>query len=205
MLFIASGRTSFQREFQTNMARAKSTEGKSKSDIVRDYLRSDPTASVSQIVADLAPYGISQALAQKIKYKDGPSARRSSRGRGRSRAAASYPAGGPVGDESKADSIRRIAGGMGKRVRPRDVVAALREEGITVSSAQVGNVLKRMGMRRRRGGRRGAAARSAGRAARSTNSQAISLEALIAAKKLADQLGGVQAAKEAMDALAKLS
>lgn len=183
------------------MARAKATGGNTKSDIVREYLKGNPTASVQQILQDLKPQGISQALAQKIKYKDG-----SSRGRRPRRAARAQTAAQAVGTESKADSIRRVAGGMGKRVRPRDVVAALREEGLDVSFAQVGHVLKSMGMRRRRGGRKPGGARAAGtRAAHANASATISLDALIAAKKLADQLGGVQAAKQAVDALARIS
>lgn len=38
-----------------------------------------------------------------------------------------------------------------------------------------------------------------------SGSEKLSLEALLAAKKLADQIGGVEAAKQAMEALGKLS
>lgn len=186
------------------MARAATTEGNSKSDIVREYLKGNPTASVQQIVQDLRRYGISQALAQKIKYKDGSTGGR--RGRTPARTATASAAQPSAQNESKADSIRRVAGGMGKRVRPRDVVASLREEGIDVTSAQVSQVLKGMGMRRRRRGRKPAGESAPrGRAAHADASTALSLDALIAAKKLADQLGSVQAAKQAMDALARLS
>lgn len=187
------------------MARAKANGGNTKSDIVREYLKGNPTATVQQILQDLKPHDISQALAQKIKYKDG-----AARGRRPRRAArtttAPAAASSATGKERKADSIRRVAGGMGKRVRPRDVIAALRAEGLKVSFAQVGQVLKTMGMRRRRRGRKpaGEGAASA-RTTRTNASTTISLDALIAAKKLADQLGGVQAAKQAMDALARLS
>ena len=184
------------------MARAKAHE--SKSDIVREYLKGHPTASVQQIVSDLKPYDISQALAQKIKYKDGPRRGRRPRKAARTRAATSVASTG-AGGERKADSIRRVAQGMGKRVRPRDVIASLRAEGVEASFAQVGQVLKSMGMRRRRRGRRRMAESRAARASHSAGSMSISLDALIAAKKLADQLGSVQAAKQAMDALAKLS
>lgn len=195
------------------MAKVKAAKGVIKSDIVRDYLRSNPKATVHDIVDDLKAHDISQALAQKIKYKDKghkPSGRRPSSPSRAARTTSSVAA-APVatssaaaGDESKADSIRRAVGGMGKRVRPRDVVAVLREEGIQVSFAQVGAVLKRMGMRRR-SQRRATAAPGAKRASAASAPVAISLDALIAAKKLADQLGSVQAAKQAMDALAKLS
>lgn len=181
------------------MARPKSNDGMSKSDIVRGYLKTNPTASVKQIVEDLRADGITHATAQKIKYKDG--ARRGRRGRKprSTRAVGSYPA-SETAAPSKADHIRRVAQGMGKRVRPRDVIAALAVEGISVSYAQVGQVLRNLGMRRRA---RGAVGRP--RRGQVAAPVTISLDALIAAKKLADQLGGVQAAKQAMDALAKLS
>jgi arginine repressor len=183
------------------MARPKTNESTSKSDIVRAYLKTNSKASVNQIVEDLRSYGITPALAQKIKYKDG-----AKRGRGR-KARSSEPAGYSASESAsptKADHIRRVAQGMGKRIRPRDVIAALAAEGITVSFAQVGQVLKNLGMRRRRG-RRGAGASSVMRGSATPASETISLQALMAAKRLADQLGGVQAAKQAMDALAKLS
>jgi hypothetical protein len=188
------------------MARAKSLEGTSMSDIVREYLKGNPTASVQQIVDDLKQYGISQALAQKIKYKDGPRRGRRPRKAARRTSSPAFAPAETAAGESKADSIRRVAEGMGKRVRPRDVIAALRGEGIEVSFAQVGQVLKTMGMRRRRRGRKPAGERmSSARAAHTAGSTSLSLDALIAAKKLADQLGGVHVAKQAMDALAKLS
>ncbi|HEV3342968.1 MAG TPA: hypothetical protein VG125_21520 [Pirellulales bacterium] len=178
------------------MARPKSNEGPNKSDIVRDYLKSHSSASVKQIVEDLKPHGITASLAQKIKYKDG-----GKRGRRARKPRGAEPVAGAA---SKADHIRRVVGGMGKRVRPRDVIAALGSEGISVSYAQVGQVLKGLGMRRR--GRKGAGRRTGARAGGQRRAAAteISLEALIAAKKLADALGGVQAAKQAVDALAKL-
>jgi hypothetical protein len=186
------------------MARPKSTEGQSKSDIVRNYLKGNPSASVNEIVNDLRAYDISQALAQKIKYKDGSRRGRKPRKAARTKASSSFSSMPPAG-ESKADSIRRVAQGMGKRVRPRDIIASLRAEGIDASFAQVGQVLKSMGMRRRRRGHKRSAAGATARGSHTASSTTISLDALMAAKKLADQLGSVQAAKQAMDALAKLS
>jgi hypothetical protein len=183
------------------MARPKANEGTNKSDIVRAYLRTNSNAPVRQIVEDLKSYNITPSLAQKIKYKDGAKrGRRGRKPRGAGRPVHSAGESAPT----KADQIRRIAQGMGKRVRPRDVIAALDAEGISVSFAQVGQVLKSLGMRRRRG-RGPATARSTRATATANAAETISLQALIAAKRLADQLGGVQAAKQAMDALARLS
>lgn len=102
---------------------------------------------------------------------------------------------------SKADSIRDVARRLPKPVRPRDVIAELAQQGIDVSRGQVSQVLRGMGMRRRRGRR----SKAASTRSTATASVTISLNDLLAAKKLADQLGGVAAAKEAVDALAKLS
>jgi hypothetical protein len=87
---------------------------------------------------------------------------------------------------------------MGGRVRPRDVIAQLAQQGVTVSSAQVSTVLASMGMKRRRRGRRPAAA-----VVESVTST-LTLDSLLAAKRLVNQLGSVEAAKTAVDALAKL-
>jgi arginine repressor len=105
-------------------------------------------------------------------------------------------------DTSKADSIRQVAQGMSRPVRPRDVVAALKEQGITVSPAQVGQILKSMGLKRCRHGRKAAA--MAGRSAASMG-EMLTLDNLLAAKKLVNQLGSIDAAKQAVDALVKLS
>ena len=53
------------------MAKAASTAGKSKTDIVRDYIRQNPEVPARQIVSDLKAYGISLATAQKTKYLEG--------------------------------------------------------------------------------------------------------------------------------------
>lgn len=109
-------------------------------------------------------------------------------------------------DTSKAEQIRAVARESGGRVRPRDVIATLAERGVKASSAQVSQVLKAMGMRRRRRRRKGApAAAAAGSARRSSGGgDMLQLEHLLAAKRLCDKLGGVEAAKTALDALSRL-
>jgi arginine repressor len=195
----------FSPEFAV-MARAKSTNGTTKSDLVREYLRSNPDATANEIMASLKAQGVSLATAHKVRYLEG--LKRGGRGRKPSRAgttASSQPTESARG--TKANAIRDVAQTMTQPVRPRDVVAALAGQGITVSRTQVSQVLTSMGMRRRRGGRKGASRRegAAARSATPTTSQAFSLDALIAAKKLANQLGGISAAKQAVDALARLS
>lgn len=163
----------------------------SKSDAVRDYLAKRPTSSIKDIVAGLKAEGVSvsAALASKIKYgrpgKTSGRKKKSSKG----------------GRGSKAEAIRAQIKSMGKRMRPRDVIAELKAQGIVVSSAQVSTVAKSMGMRRR-GERKPAMAGIAARTSKASN--AISIDDLIAAKRLADHLGGLDRAKVAIDALAKL-
>lgn len=169
-----------------------------RSDAVRDYLAKHPQAAGTEVLTALKRDGIriSASLVAKVKARD-------AKGSGRSRPSVRQTsANGSAAGSSKADSIRQVAGAMPKPVRPRDVVAALKERGISVSAAQVSQVLKGMGLKRRRRGRKPAA--MAGRATSST-SESLSLENLLAAKKLVDHLGSVEAAKQAVDALARLS
>lgn len=102
---------------------------------------------------------------------------------------------------SKADSIRSVARTMSRPVRPRDVIAALATQGITASSAQVSTVLGKMGLRKRSGN--GKAALRRGR--RKSADQMVWLAHLLAAKRLVEELGGLEPAKAALDALARLS
>lgn len=105
------------------------------------------------------------------------------------------------GSVNKAEEIRLAAKELGgKKVRPKDVIAALAAKGITVTSAQVSSTLKAAGFRRTR--RRKATTST--KANHSSASTDLSLEHLLAAKHLASKLGGIQAAKRALDAWAKL-
>jgi hypothetical protein len=105
------------------------------------------------------------------------------------------------GAVNKAQAIRDAAKKLGPKVRPKDVIAALAAEGITVSSPQVSATLKAAGYRRSRRGGRTTTAGSA------TNAKSIevSLEHLLAAKALATKLGSVEAAKKAIEVLTKLA
>ena len=80
----------------------------------------------------------------------------------------------------------------------------LKEQGIEVSSAQVSTTLKAMGMRRTRRGRKAGTVASAVPRATS-KSDSISINDLIAAKRLVNQLGSVEAVSQALSALARLN
>lgn len=177
---------------------AKKAPKVNRSSAVRDYLAKNPGATGSEVVAALKRDGIkiSSSLVAKVKARGARGGRRSKKAVGHS------SSNGSAAGTSKADSIRQVAQGLPKPVRPRDIVAALNEQGIAVSPAQVSQVLKSMGMKRRRRGRRPSA--MAGRSATSMP-EMLTLDNLLAAKKLVTQLGSIEAAKQAVDALAKLS
>jgi arginine repressor len=102
---------------------------------------------------------------------------------------------------TKADAIRDVARGMDKPVRPPDVIAVLKAQGVKASSAQVSTVLRGMGMRRKR--RRKTAVGSPAPAA-AASSASLNISDLVAAKKLVGQFGSIEKVKEALAALVRL-
>ena len=103
----------------------------------------------------------------------------------------------PSKEVNKSEEIRKVATGMkakGEKPRPVAIIATLKKQGVEVSSPQVSMVLKRMGLRPARG-RKGVA--GAGRGG------AISLDDLLAARKLVSHFGGTARALAAIEALQK--
>ena len=103
---------------------------------------------------------------------------------------------------TKAQSIRDAAKELGKKSRPRDIIAALAEKGIKVTSPQVSMTLKAAGLRRGRRRRKSVAAVAAKQ--QSGNGQSLDIHELLQVKKLADQLGGTGKLKELAAALERL-
>ncbi len=180
------------------MAKAKRGAAENKSDLVRQYVAKHPSASVSAIQQGLHAQGveISLSLASKIKYGRGKKATGKRRGAGSRKPSAG------AGSLVKADLIRAEIQAMGARFRPRDVVASLDKKGVVVTSSHVISVAKSLGMKRRR---RGRPARAAAIRAGGVHAERVSLNDLIAAKRLAEKLGGIEAAASALAALARLS
>jgi hypothetical protein len=114
-----------------------------------------------------------------------------------------------AGEVNKSEEIREVARAMkakGEKPRPVVIIAALKKRGIDVSSPQVSIVLKRMGMRPARRGKAAgarASAKATGRSARAAvaGDGVISIDDLLAAKKVASQLGGTDRALAALNAL----
>jgi hypothetical protein len=84
-----------------------------------------------------------------------------------------------------------------KEAKAPEVVAALAEKGITITPAAVYNLKARKKMKRR--------VRQARAGGNEVGNGLVSIDGLIAAKKLVDSVGGFNQAREAIDALAKLS
>jgi hypothetical protein len=103
---------------------------------------------------------------------------------------------------SRAELIRQTAQTLGKPVRPRDIIATLKDKGVTVSHTLVSKTLAAAGFRRRRRRRK----LGAGADVRQTIGAggALNLDALIAAKALIEKVGGVENAQAALSALKKL-
>jgi arginine repressor len=105
----------------------------------------------------------------------------------------------PAEQPTKAQMIRDVANSLGKKVRPRDVIAKLAEQGVKVTSPQVSKTLRDAGYRRKRRGRKAAPAKVA-----SNSHNSLNIDALLAAKALIIKVGSVEAAEEAIRVLKKL-
>ena len=103
---------------------------------------------------------------------------------------------------NKAQAIRDMGKELGKKARPKDIILALGEKGIVVSSPQVSSTLKAAGMRRGRRRRKGVAAVVA--TTHAGNGHGLNLNELVLVKKLAVQLGGAAKVKELAAALERL-
>jgi|GEM_PF-2396341 len=104
------------------------------------------------------------------------------------------------GEVSKSDSIRAYLAAH-KGAKAAAVVAGLAEQGIVVGLPLV-YALKRKG---KRGPKRAASKTTRGPAKTSSGNGQLSLQTLLAAKKLADAVGGFENAREALLVLEKLS
>ena len=111
-------------------------------------------------------------------------------------------------DLNKSEEIRKLATSMkekGEKPRPVLIVAALKKQGIVVSSPQVSMVLKRMGFRPRKRRPNGSPTEAVeARASSFVRAGTLSVEDLITAKKVVAQLGGTDRALAAIAALKRL-
>jgi hypothetical protein len=103
---------------------------------------------------------------------------------------------------AKAQAIRDALIAQGLDARPKDVIAALAAQGIKVTSGQVVTIRKSMGGKGRKR-RKSHAGRPA--VVAEANGATLNVDHLVAAKKLAEQVGGIDVARKALDALNRLS
>jgi hypothetical protein len=88
-----------------------------------------------------------------------------------------------------------------------DIVQAMEKQGMPISATLVYNIKREMGLSkpRKRGRRRKAAAAAQGGGKKARAGDNVSLSALLKAKRMAEGMGGIERAKNALDALSKLS
>lgn len=106
---------------------------------------------------------------------------------------------------NKSEEIRKVAAAMkarNEKPRPVKIIEILKKQGIAVSSPQVSMVLKRMGFRPRKRAKVGAAVGAAPKAGRSAG---VTVEDLVAAKRLVSQFGSADKAIRAIEALKQFS
>ena len=108
---------------------------------------------------------------------------------------------------NKSAEIRKVATSMkakGEKPRPVSIIATLKKQGIEVSSPQVSMVLKRMGFRpqrRRKGGKSATTRAAAKKTSRVMVPAKISVDDLLAAKKVAEKFGSADNAIKVLEAL----
>lgn len=164
------------------IAKAKSGKARkahkgSMSEVLRSLIRKHPNTPPTTILKFAERKGLkpSLALVNKIKYGRGDAPK------------ASAPR-----SASKASAIREKIAALGPDARTKDVIAACAEDGITVSSAQV-STLKKKPLKRR----------STDHANGNGNGH-LNIEQLLAAKKFVNEIGGPEAARDAINCLSML-
>jgi hypothetical protein len=105
---------------------------------------------------------------------------------------------------SKAQAIRDTAKELGKKARPKDIIAALAAKKITVSSPQVSSTLKAAGLRRGRRKKKAGAATVGKKVATNGRSHTLSIADLFQVRELVNKLGGADKLKDAVAVLERL-
>ena len=184
------------------MPRSKKPAAKesSKADLIRQTAETiGKSAKAGQIVATLKEQGVVVQYGQ-VRQAIGVSG--SGRKRRRGKAVAKAAVANEEGAVSKAERIRQTAKTLGKRVRPREIIAELAKAGITVSSTLVSKTLATSGFRRRRRRRKTGSVPKAPQATSVFGS--LNVDALLAAKALIEKVGGIENAQAAINTLKRL-
>jgi len=188
------------------------TRSSPKTDLVLQYLATHSTATMNQIVTDLKAQGISESLVKLVKYagkQKKPATAKKKHGRKATGAKASAaPTNASSAGGTKAEAIRAVAKSLPKPFRPLDVRAELAKQGIDATTTFIGKVLRAAGMKRKRrkaANGSGIPSPSDVRAAILARRNApVTIDDLVAAKKLVGQVGSIEKVREALAALARL-
>ncbi|HEV3022177.1 MAG TPA: hypothetical protein VGX76_06905 [Pirellulales bacterium] len=156
-----------------------------------------PGSSAQEVVDGLKAQGLTVTATLVYNVKASNKKKKAKKKAAKQAAKAAASTNGAAG-ATKADKIREVAGGMEKPVRPKDVVAALKAQGIEVLHTQVSQVLAKMGMKKKRRRRKAAAVAPA------ATSTGLNINDLVAAKKVVGEVGSIAKVKEALAALARL-
>jgi arginine repressor len=106
---------------------------------------------------------------------------------------------------NKSEEIRKIAASMkakNEKPRPIKIIELLKKQGIEVSSPQISMVLKKMGFRPRKRAKAGVVKPTSVKPSRNG---LVTVEDLIAAKKVVGQFGSAEKAIQAIQALKHFS
>jgi hypothetical protein len=192
------------------MAKQAKSDGVNKSQAIRDYLAANPNAMPADVIAGLKEKGInvSRGLVGLVKYaKSGKKAGgRRSAGRKRGSKAARSPRTAKITKGgSKSDAVRAYLA-ANPDSSPIAVAKALKKQGIkiSVSLASAVKYAKKGKKAGRPKGRRGPG-RPKMATTRASSNGAVNLEALVVAKRLAERMGGIEKAREALAVLARLA
>jgi len=188
----------------------------SKKQAVVDFLTAHPDATTGEVVAGVKKQGIVispqsvHTIKWALKKSDWPATNQVEK----MDAAEAEPeveaaaAAGEAAVLSKTQAVKNYLA-ANPEAGPTEISAALKAQGIDVSTNYVSNIKLKMGFKKKRRKKKAAKAEAATPEAAAAGPAAaedqISLAALLEAKKLIEKLGGVDAAKRAILALAQLS
>jgi len=164
---------------------------------IRAYFSKNPKATAQEVVDALKADGITVKIGLVYNVKALGKKKKSAKKNAGPKAAKSAASTNGSAGATKADQIRDQAKSMPKPVRPKDVVAALKERGVDVLHTHVSQILASMGMKKKRKA-------AVGGAAPAVASNGLNIDDLVAAKKLVAQVGSVEKVREALAALARL-
>jgi len=192
---------------------AKATKSENKSNAIRRYMAKNRDANAQQVVDGLKAEGVTVTvgLVYNVKAYDAKKKASKKAAKAAPKPAAKDSAAPTTGSSSggtKAEAIRAVAKSLPKPFRPLDVRAELAKQGIDATTTFIGKVLRAAGMKRkRRKAANGSSIPSPSdvRAAILARRNApVTIDDLVAAKKVVSQVGSVEKVREALAALAKL-